>query len=89
MQGALKHYASPEFWKRYNALSPEIQDLADKAFALLKENPRHPSLRFERKGRGWSARVSRGYRVLAKERPEGLVWFWIGPHDEYERLING
>ena len=25
----------------------------------------------------------------AKERAEGLVWFWIGRHDEYERLING
>ena len=51
--------------------------------------PRHPSLRFERKGRGWSARVSRGYRALAWERAEGLVWFWIGSHDEYERLIGG
>ena len=47
-----------------------------------------PVLRFERKGKGWSARVSRGYRALAKERKEGLVWFWIGPHDEYERLIG-
>jgi hypothetical protein len=85
----MRHFTSPEFWKCYRNLPKEVQQLADKAFALLKENPRHPSLRFERKGKGWSARVSRGYRALAKERPEGLVWFWIGSHDEYERLIAG
>ena len=85
----MRHFASPEFWKHYHNLPPEVQKQADKAFTLLKESPRHPSLRFERKGKGWSARVSRGYRALAKERTEGLVWFWIGPHDLYERLING
>lgn len=85
----MRHFASPDFWRCYHDLPPEIRDLADKAFARLKQNPRHPSLRFERKGKGWSARVSRGYRALAKERPEGMVWFWIGPHDEYERLIRG
>ena len=85
----MRHFTSPAFWKCYHNLPKETQALADKAFALLKENPGHPSLRFERKGKGWSARVSRGYRALAKERVEGLVWFWIGPHDEYERLIAG
>jgi len=83
----VKHFANPDFWKCYHKLPDEIQKQAEKAFALLKENPRHPSLRFEKKGKGWSARVSRGYRALAKQRPEGLVWFWIGPHDEYERLL--
>ena len=85
----MRHFTSPEFWKCHHNLPKEIQALADKAFALLKENPRHPSLRFERKGKGGSARLSRGYRALAKERAEGLVWFWIGPHDEYQRLIGG
>jgi mRNA-degrading endonuclease RelE of RelBE toxin-antitoxin system len=85
----MRHFASPAFWKCYHRLPKGVQEQADKAFALLKENPRHSSLRFERKGKGWSARVSRGYRALAKEREQGLVWFWIGPHDEYERLIAG
>ncbi len=84
----MRHFTSPNFWKHYHQLPGEMQRQTDAAFALLKQNPRHPSLRFERKGKGWSARVSRGYRVLAKERTEGLVWFWIGPHDEYERLVG-
>lgn len=85
----MRHFSSPEFWKCYHDLPPEVQERADQAFALLKENPRHPSLRSEKKGKGWSARVSRGYRALAKERADGLVWVWIGPHDAYERLIAG
>lgn len=85
----MRCFASPEFWKCYHKLPKEVQQLADKSFALLKENPRHPSLRFERQRQGGSARVSRGYRALAKERAEGLVWCWIGSHDEYERLIAG
>jgi len=83
----VKHFASPGYWKLYHALKPELKRRADLAFRLLKENPGHHSLRFEKKGAGWSARVSQGYRALAFEHPEGLVWFWIGPHDEYERLI--
>lgn len=85
----MRHFAGPAFWKCYHRLPPEVQRQADKSFALLKSNPRHPSLRFEKRGKGYSARVSQGYRALAKERPEGLVWVWIGSHDEYERLIKG
>ncbi len=83
----MKHFASPGFWKCYNALRPETRKRADLAFRLLKENPGHHSLRFEKKGAGWSVWVGPGYRALAFEHAKGLVWFWIGPHDEYERLI--
>lgn len=84
----MNHFTTPQFWKLYNNLPPEVRERADVAFALLKEDPSHPSLHFERKGKGWSARISGGYRALAKARPEGLVWMWIGSHDEYERMIG-
>ncbi|RYD29386.1 MAG: hypothetical protein EOP86_21820 [Verrucomicrobiaceae bacterium] len=84
----MRHFTTPQYWKFYGALTKPVRQSADKAFALLKENPSHPSLRFERKGKGWSVRISGGYRALAKERPEGLLWVWIGAHDEYERLIG-
>jgi hypothetical protein len=25
---------------------------------------------------------------LGVEVPEGILWFWIGPHREYERIIR-
>jgi hypothetical protein len=68
--------------------SPEIQRLADECFAHLKRDPRHPSLRFKRVGPFRSARVGRSHRVLGLDTQDGIIWFWIGPHDEYDRLID-
>ncbi len=85
----MNHFASPDFWFHYRQLPPEIRDLADKNFELLKENLRHPSLRLKKVGIFYSARVGLHYRVLAKERSEGLVWFWIGHHSDYDRLLGG
>lgn len=84
----MKHRASAAFWKRYEQLPLSIQRLADKNFALLKQDPSHPSLNFKSIGRFRSARVGRQYRSLAVESGDDLVWFWIGPHDEYERIIR-
>jgi hypothetical protein len=49
--------------------------LADKDYALLKENRRHPSLQLKKVGRFWSVRVGSGYRALAVEVEDGLLWF--------------
>ena len=54
----------------------------------MKTDERHPSLRLKNVGRFWSVRVGRRYRALARDRAEGLVWFWIGPHDTYDSLIS-
>lgn len=82
------HYAGPSFWELYENLPKHIQDLADKNFALLKENPRHPSLRLKMVNRYWSVRVGAKYRALAVEMEEGLLWFWIGTHAEYDKLLS-
>ena len=66
---------------------PHIRALADKQFALLKAKPRHPSLQLKTVGRFRSARVGLAYRALAVEATDGLIWFWIGTHDEYERIV--
>ena len=78
-----------EFWDCYEALPEDIQEQADKQYALFEANPNHPSLHFKATGAYWSVRVSRGYRALARRRGNNLFWFWIGPHDQYERLIKG
>jgi hypothetical protein len=55
------HSASPTFWELYNGLPDAIRELADNNFALLKEDPAHPSLHFKKVGRFRSARVVRNY----------------------------
>lgn len=83
----MRHFTTPQFWQLYNILPQETRQLADKNFELLKANPGHSSLRLKKVGKYWSARVGAHYRVLATERAEGLLWFWIGPHAIYDTLI--
>lgn len=87
----MKHTASLRFWRCYEALPPEIQILADKNFALLKADPSHPSLQFKRlAGRPVrSVRVGLHTRALGLTTEEGIHWFWIGSHAEYDRLTGG
>ena len=85
----MNSFTSPRFWRHYNSLSPEIRKPADKNFQLFQTNPQHPSRHFERKKLDlWSVRVGGGHRALARQLDDTLIWFWIGPHDEYERLLR-
>jgi hypothetical protein len=82
------HHAAPDFWSLYGALPGNIQTLADRAFALLKADPRHPSLQFKKTGTFWSVRVGLHYRALGVQMTDGVLWFWIGTHAEYDRLVG-
>jgi hypothetical protein len=55
---------------------------------LLRQNPRHPSLHFRQVGRFWSVRVGIHYRAVAVEHEGNMVWFWIGGHADYDRLLG-
>jgi len=88
MQAPLIHVATSRFWQCYDQLPPEIRNLADDNFILLKSNPRHPSLHFKQIGRFWSVRVGLRYRALGVATADGVVWFWIGNHGDYDRMIN-
>ena len=83
------HQTTRRFWRCYDTLPPEIQRVADRSFALLKRNPRHPSLHFQKTGKLWSARVGLHHRALAVPDATGFLWVWIGTHAEYDRLTTG
>ncbi|MEO1631476.1 MAG: hypothetical protein AAFU38_11915, partial [Bacteroidota bacterium] len=60
-------------------------------FKLLQENPSHPSLQFKKVGdrkQLWSVRVGLHYRALGMDKPEGVVWIWIGSHAEYDQILG-
>jgi hypothetical protein len=84
----LKHFASPGFWSHYRALPVEVQQLADRCFELMKADPRHPSIHLKHVGEFWSARVGLHYRALGVDDEDGISWFWIGSHAEYDKLIG-
>lgn len=85
----MRHRANPRFWACYHALPREVRQLADRCYALLRQDPHHSSLHFKKVGHLWSVRVGLHYRALGVERDSEIVWFWIGTHAEYDRLLGG
>ena len=83
----MKHLASPRFWQQYRRLPEATQKLADKILELLKADPHHPSLHFKKIGALWSVLVGAHYRALGLASGESIVWFWIGSHADYDKLI--
>lgn len=83
----MKHFESSHFWAKYGKLPPEVRELADKNYALLKANPHHPSLQLKRIEELWSVRVGQDDRALGIDAPEGIQWIWIGSHAEYDTYL--
>ena len=83
----MNHRATPKFWFYCRQLPEPIRSVADENLALLKRDRRHPSLRLKTIGRYWSVRVGRRHCALAVLDGDDFVWFWIGDHAEYDRLI--
>jgi hypothetical protein len=85
----MKSSTTPDFWKSYSRLSPEIRERARKAYRVWTKSPNHPSLRFKKVGDAWSIRIGAGYRALAILEEDTFFWFWIGSHDDYEKVLGG
>ena len=80
-----------QFWRFYNALPKEVQRRADSAYELWQITPYAHSLYFKRVGKQqpiYSVRIGLGYRALDILEEDAILWFWIGPHNEYERLLK-
>jgi len=87
----MKARTTKSFWKHYWALSSELRQRAQQAYALWQDNPAHPSLFFKRVKESqplYSVRIGLGYRALGYLKADTVTWFWIGTHKEYDRLIK-
>lgn len=84
----LTRYTSSSFWQSYNQLPLSLQKLADQKYQLLKQNPRHSSLKLKKIRNLWAVRVSKNYRALGFDESDGILWFWIGNHDQYEQILS-
>jgi hypothetical protein len=84
----MKHHTSSSFWACYENLPIKIRNVANKNFQLIKQDLHHPSLHTKKVGRYLSVRIGNRYRALSVEVDDGLLWFWIGTHSEYDRLIE-
>jgi hypothetical protein len=84
----MKSKAVVGFWVGYDRLPGEVRKIADKQYRLWLENPSHPSVQFKKVGRFWSARITDHYRAVGVKDEDTIVWFWIGTHAEYDKLLK-
>jgi hypothetical protein len=79
-----------QFWRLFSGLPSDVQRDAKRAYRLFEANPAHPGLQFKKlEGEDdiYSARIGLDYRALAVLRGNRIVWYWIGSHADYDRLV--
>jgi hypothetical protein len=71
--------------------APEaVQAKAKAAYRRWAENPADPSLRFKKVHATlpiYSVRIDLDWRAVGVMKDGTMVWFWIGSHSAYERLL--
>ena len=80
-----------DFLERFGRLPQDVKEKARRSYRFWKQNPNHPSLQFKRvhtREPIYAVRVGIGWRVLGLRQNDAMHWFWIGSHDEYERLLD-
>ena len=78
------------FRKAFQQLPEPGQRQARAAYRRFKENPFHPGLRFRQVHPTqpiYSVRISREYRALGVRAADEIIWFWIGSHADYDKLL--
>ena len=82
---------SERFRKLFAGLPKQVQEQAREVYKQFLRDPYYPSLHFKRVHSTkpiFSVRISIDYRALGVQDDNEMVWFWIGPHDKYERLLR-
>jgi hypothetical protein len=83
-------HTTARFRRAFASLATEVREHAREAYRLFREDPAHPSLRFRQVHPSrpiFSARVGLHYRALAIRDGDDVVWFWIGSHADYDKLV--
>ena len=86
----MKSVTTRRFREIYRNLPEPVRERARRAYRLFRQNPSHPGLNFKQVDEDnniYSVRVGLGYRALGQLDGSEIVWFWIGPHGEYDKRV--
>jgi hypothetical protein len=87
----MKSRTTRKFWRLFDALPIDIQEQARRSYRQFRDNPAHPGLSFKRVSTVepvYSVRIGVTYRAAGLLESDTVTWFWIGPHDAYDRLLR-
>ena len=87
----MNSHTTIKFRKAVTELPAEAQKQARQAYRLFIENPHHPSLRFKSIHPTrpiFSVRIGLNYRAVGIRDGDDMIWYWIGSHADYDKLIR-
>ena len=88
----MKSRITAQFRQKFAYLPEQVQEQTREAYRLFKQDPSHPSLRFKKVHQElpiYSARISKSYRAVGQLDEDTVIWFWLGSHAEYNKLLSG
>ncbi len=80
----------PHFRRDFARLPRDIQQRARNAYRRFQADPTNPGLQFKPLNASlplWSVRVTDSYRTVGVRINDEIVWFFIGTHAEYDRML--
>lgn len=87
----MKSHTTERFRKMFRQLPEQTRRQAREAYKFFKQNPYHPSLRFKQIHPAkpiYSVRITIDFRAVGTRDGDEIVWFWIGSHTDYDKLIS-
>ena len=87
----MRSYVTNGFRKLFAELPPHIRSRARTGYQLWAEHPGHPSLQFKRVHSSrsiYSVRIGIDWRALGVVEDEAIIWFWIGSHAGYDKMLR-
>ncbi len=87
----MKSFTTSRFRDLYAALPEDVRAAARESYQHWRLDAGHPGLRFKPVHPSrpiWSVRIGRGWRALRLRKDDGITWFWIGSHADYDRLLG-
>jgi len=87
----VKSRTTTNFRQAFADLPQQVKEQTRAAYRQFKQDPNHPSLRFKKVHPElpiYSARISKSYRAVGQLDGDTVIWFWVGSHAEYDRLLS-
>lgn len=84
-------HTTERFRKLCKNLPKQIRNEARQAYSQFKSDPYYPGLHFKRIHSSRpidSVRVTKDYRAVGVQRDNEMIWFWIGSHSDYDKLMK-
>lgn len=82
---------TPKFEELFAKLPTHAKKRTRWCLLIWMDDASHPSLFFKKPFKNksfWSIRITKGYRAIGYLKGDQMFWFWIGDHDDYEKMIS-